>query len=57
MNPNPNQFKNIGVVAKPKIKQLSQHSKKMYPEVAEQLNLLIKQAKLKELENKIGGYP
>ena len=57
MNPNPIQFKNIGVVAKPKIKQLSQNSKKMYPEVAEQLNLLIKQAKLKELENKIGGYP
>ena len=55
MNPNPIQFKDIGVVAKPRIKQLSKHSKKMYPEVAEQLNLLIKQAKLKELENKIGG--
>jgi hypothetical protein len=57
MNPNPIQFKNIGVVAKPKIKQLSKHARKMYPEVAEQLNLLIKQAKLKDLENKIGGYP
>ena len=55
MNPNPIQFKSIPVVAKPKVKQLSRHSKKMYPQVAEQLNLLIKQAKLKEIENKIGG--
>jgi hypothetical protein len=57
MNPNPIQFKSIPVVTKPKVKQLSRHSKKMYPQVAEQLNLLIKQAKLKEIENKIGGYP
>jgi hypothetical protein len=54
MNPNPIQFKNIPV-AKVKIKQLSRYSKKLYPQVAEQLNLLIKQAKLKEIENKVRG--
>ncbi len=56
MNPSPIQFKKIGIVAKPKVQQLTKYSKKLYPEVAEQLNLLIKQEKLKELENKNGGY-
>jgi hypothetical protein len=47
---NPKQFANIDKPVKPKVKQLNPYVKKLYPQIAEQLTLLIRQAKLEKLK-------
>lgn len=57
MELNPIQFKGYQSSTNPKVKQLNRYTKRMYPQLAEQLNLLIKQAKWEKLKKEIGGYP
>lgn len=57
MELNPIQFKGYQTSSMPKVKQLNRYTKKMYPQLAEQLNLLIKQAKWEKLKKENGGVP
>lgn len=55
MELNPIQFKGYESSSFPKAMPLSRYTKKMYPQLTEQLNLMIKQAKLEEIQTKIEG--
>ena len=50
MEPNKSQFKKFLPGSKAQVHQLNRYSKKLYPQVAEQLNLLIKQARLDKIK-------
>ena len=41
----------------PAPKQLEKHVRRLYPQLAEQLELMIKQAKLEKIKKETDGYP
>jgi hypothetical protein len=54
MEPNPRQFAGIPISETPKLKPLNKNVKRFYPQVTEQLNIAIKQAKLDKLRRELG---
>jgi hypothetical protein len=54
MEPNPRQFAGIPTQETPKLKPLNKNVKRFYPQVTEQLNIAIKQAKLDKLRRELG---